>query len=114
VQDGEKRARVIQRATAALSDFRERLLGPRTRFRARAKVEQAVAQIVADTGVGTWLTIAIEEQEEATFRQATRGRPSEQTKYLKQTQSRYTLTWQLNLEALAEAEREDGVCTGSP
>jgi len=109
LQDGEKRARVIQRATVALGDLRQRLIGPRTRFRERAKVEQAVAKIVVETGVGTWLTIAIEEQEEATFRQATRGRPSEQTKYVKQTQSRYTLTWQLNLEAVTESERDDGV-----
>jgi transposase len=107
--DGERRVRAIQRATEALGDLRQRLLGPRTRFRERAKVEQAVAKIVADTEAGSWLTIEIEEQEEETFRQATRGRPSEQTKYVKQTRSRYTLRWTLNLEALSEAEREDGV-----
>ena len=107
--DGVARTRAIQRATEALGDFRERLLGPRTRFRERAKVEQAVEKILADAGAGSWLTIQIEEQEEETFRQATRGRPNEQTKYVKQTRSRYTLTWSLNLEALSEAEREDGV-----
>lgn len=109
VQDSKKRARAIQRATEALGEFRERLLGPRTRFRERAKVEQAVAQILADHEVGTWLTLKIENHEEATFRQATRGRPSEQTQYLKQTQPRYTLTWQLNLDALTESEHDDGV-----
>jgi transposase len=72
-------------------------------------VEQAVAEILTDAEATSWLLVAIEEQEEATFRQATRGRPNEQTKYLKQTRSRYTLTWKLNLEALSEAEREDGV-----
>jgi len=108
-QDAAGRARSIQRATVALSDLRERLGGPRTRFRERAKVEGAVAEILAEAEATCWLTVAIEEQEEATFRQATRGRPSEQTKYLKQTRSRYKLTWKLNLEALGEAEREDGV-----
>lgn len=108
-QDAAGRARSIQRATAALSDLRERLQGPRTRFREQAKVEQAVAEILADAEAASWLLVQIEEQEEATFRQATRGRPSEQTKYLKQTRSRFTLTWKLNLEALSEAEREDGV-----
>src|SRR4051812_2377583 len=107
--DGVARTRAIQRATEALGDFRERLLGPRTRFRERAKVEQAVEKILVDTGAGSWLTIQIEEQEEETFRQATRGRPNEQTKYVKQTRSRFTLTWTLNLEALSEAESEDGV-----
>src|SRR6201999_3323296 len=56
-----------------------------------------------------WLTIQIEEQEEEAFRQATRGRPSGQTNYVNEKRSRYTLRWMLNLEALSEAEREDGV-----
>jgi transposase len=107
--DAAGRARSIQRATAALGDLRDRLKGPRTRFRDRAKVEQAVAEILADAEATSWLVVAIEEQEEATFRQATRGRPGEQTKYLKQTRPRYTLEWKLDLEALSEAEREDGV-----
>ncbi len=47
-QDQAGRARSIQRATETLCDLRERLQGPRTRFRERAKVEQAVAGILAD------------------------------------------------------------------
>jgi transposase len=108
-QDEERRARSIQRATMALGELRDRLQGPRTRFRERAKVEQAVAEVLADADASSWLLVEIEEQEEETFRQATRGRPSEHTKYVKQTRSRFTLTWKLNLEALSEAEREDGV-----
>jgi transposase len=108
-QDQSRRARSIQKATEALSDLRERLQGPRTRFRERAKVEQAVAEVLAGAEASSWLVVEIEGQEEETFRQATRGRPSEQTKYLKETRSRFTLTWKLNVEALSEAEREDGV-----
>src|SRR5262249_15326372 len=51
----------------------------------------------------------IEEQGEETFRQATRGRPSEQTQYLREIRLRFTLTGKLNLEAISEAAREDGV-----
>jgi transposase len=108
-QDESRRARSIQKATEALSDLRERLRGPRTRFRERAKVEQAVAEVLAEAEASSWLLVEIEEQEEETFRQATRGRPSEQTQYLKETRPRFALTWKLNLEALSEAEREDGV-----
>jgi transposase len=108
-QDKTRRARSIQKGTEALSDLRERLQGPRTRFRERAKVEQALAELLAEAEASSWLLVEIEEQEEETFRQATRGRPSEQTKYLKETRSRFTLTWKLNVESLAEAEREDGV-----
>ena len=108
-QDAASRARSIQRATAALNDLRDRLQGPRTRFRQRAAVEQAVAEVLADAEAASWLVVAIEEQEEATFRQARRGRPSEKTPYRKETRLRFTLSWELNLEALSEAEREDGI-----
>jgi transposase len=108
-QDQSRRARTIQKATEALSDLRQRLQGPRTRFRVRTKVDQAVAEILAETEASSWLVVAIEEQKEETFRQASRGRPSEQTPYRRETRSRFTLTWKLNLEALSEAEREDGV-----
>jgi transposase len=108
-QDQARRARSIQKGTEALSDLRERLQGPRTRFRERSKVEQALAETLAAADASSWLLVEIEEQEEETFRQATRGRPSEQTKYLRETRTRFTLTWKLNVEAISEAEREDGV-----
>ena len=108
-QDESRRARSIQRGAEALGDLRERLRGPRTRFRERSKVEQAVTEVLAEAEASSWLLVEIEEQEEETFRQATRGRPSEQTKYLKETRPRFTLTWKLNVEAISEAAHEDGV-----
>jgi transposase len=108
-QDKARRARTIQKATEALSDLRERLQGSRTRFRTRAKLEEALAEVLAEAEASSWLLVEIEEHEEETFRQATRGRPSEQTQYLKETRSRFTLTWKLNVESLSETEREDGV-----
>jgi len=108
-QDELSRARSIQKSTEALSDLRERLQGPRTRFRERPKVEQAVAEVLAAAGASSWLLVEIEEQEEETFRQATRGRPNDQTRYLKEARLRFTLTWKLNVEAISESANEDGV-----
>src|SRR3954470_20849900 len=65
-QDQCRRARSIQKATEALSDLRERLQGPRTRFRERSKVEQALAEILAEAEASSWLRVEIEEQEEET------------------------------------------------
>jgi hypothetical protein len=45
-QDESRRARSIQRGAEALGDLRERLRGPRTRFRERSKVEQAVGELL--------------------------------------------------------------------
>src|SRR3954469_5559254 len=65
--DAAGRARSIQRATAPLGDLRDPLRGPRTRFRERAKVERAVAEILADTQTTSWLRVTIEPQEEVTL-----------------------------------------------
>src|SRR3954451_14988473 len=58
-QDKSRRARSIQKATAALSDLRERLQGPRTRFRERSKVEQALAALLVEAEASSWLLVEI-------------------------------------------------------
>ena len=60
----------------------------------------SLAEVSAEAEARSWLVVEIEEQEEEAFRQATRGRPSKQTPCRKQTRSRFTLTWKLNVEAL--------------
>lgn len=107
--DQAARSRRVQRAWAALGDLRARLQGPRTRLRERAQVQQAVDEILTQYEVAGWVRVQIEEQATATYRQAQPGRPSPQTKYQKETRTRYQLTWELEPAALAEAEREDGV-----
>src|SRR4051794_17119108 len=54
-QDKSRRARSIRKATEALSDLRERLQGPRTRFRERPKVERALAETLAEAEANSWL-----------------------------------------------------------
>ena len=86
-----------------------RLEGPRTRFRERDQVQQAVDEILTDHEVDTFVRIQIEECEQATYRQATPGRPSKQTKYRKETRRHYRLTWSIDPVLLAQVERQDGV-----
>ena len=107
--DQVARSRRVQRAWVALGDLRTRLQGPRTRFRERTKVQQAVDAILAECAVTDWVRVQIAEQEEATYKQAQPGRPSSQTKYRKETRTRFQLTWQLDPAAIAAAEREDGL-----
>ena len=103
------RNRRLQRAWAELADLQARLKGPRTRFRQRAKVEQAVARILEDTGVAAWLRVTIEEQGQETYRQTRPGRPTKDTPYRKETRAAYSLAWELDQQLLSEAERDDGV-----
>ena len=44
--DARYRARSLQRASRELTDLRERLSGPRTRFKSRKKVDEAVQEIL--------------------------------------------------------------------
>jgi transposase len=107
--DALARNRRLQRAWAELADLQARLSGPRTRFRQRVKVEQAVTRIVEDADVAAWLRVTIEEQGQDIYRQTRPGRPSKDTPYRKETRPAYSLAWELDQPLLIEAEREDGV-----
>jgi transposase len=72
-------------------------------------VQQAVDAILAECAVTDWVRVQIAEQEEATYKQAQPGRPSSQTKYRKETRTRFHLTWELDPAAIAAAECEDGL-----
>jgi transposase len=107
--DQTTRARRVQRALAALTELRERLSSPRTRFRERAKVQQAVDQLLGECQVESLIQVQIEEREDATYRQARPGRPGKDTEYKKETRPRYHLTWNLDPAAFEQAEQEDGI-----
>jgi len=107
--DAAARAGLAERAIRRLSELRERLLGPRTRFRQRDKVEQAVREILHDYRVGDWLVVEIQEAEQETYRQAHRGRPSQTTKYTRTVQKQYTISWRIDAQRLADAARDDGI-----
>jgi len=103
------RNRRLQRAWAELADLQARLTGPRTRFRQRGKVEQAVVRILEASEVAAWLRVTITEQGRDTYRQARPGRPTKHTPYRKESRPAYSLGWELDQPLLTEAEREDGV-----
>lgn len=108
-RDAAARSRRLQRALAGLSDLRNRLTGPRTRFRELSKVQVAVQEILQNFDVEPWVTVSIEPKEQSEYRQADRGRPSEQTRYVRKVTTRYTLSWTINAEGLVEAQGDDGV-----
>jgi len=107
--DQATRARHVQRALAALTELRERLASPRTRFRERSKVQHAVDDLLAECEVESLVRVRIEETEDVKFRQAQPGRPNKHTQYKKEARPRYHLTWELDAAAFAKAEREDGI-----
>jgi transposase len=106
--DALTRQQQVARTQARLSELRLRLLSPRTRYRQRAKVEAAVAEILEAHGAARWITVAIEERPTETYHQQGRGRPSEQTLYTRQVSTRFELTYRIEQELLAAEAQGDG------
>ncbi len=107
--DAATRARRLQRALRELSDLRERLSGPRTRFRQREKVVAAVQAILDAHGAKDFLRVEILERQQEKYRQAGRGRPHKGTKYTRSVQTRFDVTWDIDGQQLDRAVAGDGV-----
>lgn len=108
-RDARSRARALDRASKQLADLQNRLQAPRTRYRQRDKVEAAVQQILGDGDVSRWLSVQVLELEEETFKQATRGRPGKDTRYVRETRPRYKLSWTTSTTQIEHDQATDGV-----
>lgn len=107
--DALARANRLQRATRELDELRQRLTSPRTRYRQRSKVTDAVEGILKSREVKDWITVAIEERVEERYHQAGRGRPTKDTRYVKQVSTRFGLSYQIDHARIAQDQRCDGV-----
>jgi transposase len=107
--DETTRGHQVQRAIKELENLQRRLALPRTRFRQREVVEQAVETILVKREVAALLQVESIEIQEETFKQQGRGRPSKKTKYQRQVKSRFKLTWCVDESGWRNAGRDDGV-----
>jgi transposase len=107
--DALTRHRRLERALGHLAELRQKLTSPRTRYRERAKVVAAVEAILHEDEVTGWITVAVQEQATATYRQERRGRPGADTRYVKLGGRRFELTYGLDHDRLAEVASCDGV-----
>jgi len=103
------RSRRLERALRALHDLQGRLASPRTRYRERSRVAEAVEKILRDCQVESWIVPRIDEEEEATFRQARRGRPSADTPFRREVRRRFSLGWDIDYARMAEERLTDGL-----
>jgi transposase len=107
--DASSRLTQLERALKRLDELREKLASPRTRYRQRAKVAQAVEALVRDGGVIEWITVQIEEHITESYRQERRGRPGEKTRYVREEKLRFELKHRIEMERLDEEARCDGI-----
>jgi transposase len=108
-RDAAARAGQLERAMAELLALQTRLVSPRTRFRKRAQVKEAVEAIFAKHPVQAWLNVTIHNCQQTHYRQVGPGRPGPNTPYVQERKTYFELTWKLNEEALAQERRCDGV-----
>lgn len=106
--DAESRSDRIQRAVTALADLAKRVAGPRSRWHTRVAVEQAAERALAPCHAGRWVHIEVTEADGETFRQERRGCPGEDTRYRKETRTRFELRWSIDTELVSFDARSDG------
>jgi transposase len=107
--DALVRGAQLERAFQELAALRQKLLPPRTRYRTQARVWEAVEQILTERDVKHLILIQIGSCEQETFRQASRGRPTPRTRYVRQVITRFDLSYTVNQAALELERRGDGV-----
>ncbi len=95
-QDAVTRSGRIERALKQLAALKEKLHSPRTRYRQQAKVAAAVATVLEDCGAAEWIATAVQPQTEETFHQDHRGRPGQQTRYVKKVATRFDLSYRID------------------
>jgi transposase len=108
--DFEARLARLKRAVERLDALRRKLGSPRTRYRLRAKVIVAVERILDELNVRAWITTEVKEVSTPRLGQEKRGRPGKGTKYVKKGDDvRFELTHRVDMEALAEEAKCDGI-----
>jgi transposase len=107
--DRQARRNRIERAERHLQQLRERLGSPRSRLRERARVQERVQAILDEYELADLLRVDIVEQTHETFRQRGRGRPGQDTEYIRHVRVSPDVTWTLDESALARIQHTDGV-----
>lgn len=107
--DRAARQRRSEQALVELEALRQRLLGPKTRFHERAKVDQAVTQILEARQVERWVKVQVRGQQKEYFRQKKRGRPTKNTAYVREVQNRFDLSVEVDSLQLEREAVDDGV-----
>jgi len=102
-QDAATRIRNLDKLKQGLDDLKRRLQAPKTRFRTRPKVEEALKKLLAASKASNLVRVEIQEQETETFRQASRGRPTKNTQYVRRVVTRYRLAVKPNADAVIKS-----------
>jgi len=107
-QEQSRRER-LARAEEDLVALAERLAGPRPRLRAKKEIAEHVAELLRRHHVDRYLKVDIVQAEDHSFRQAARGRPGPNTRYVRKTRHFWRPSWSIDQNAIAYDRKSDGM-----
>ncbi len=107
-EDREAREGKLAKALEGLEELAHRLQSPRTKLRSRGAVEKAVEKAVGPAA-RPWMEVKVWEERVETYRQETRGRPGNETRYRRTVKARYHVAGSPNTEAIAREAKSDGM-----
>jgi transposase len=108
-RDAQFRRNAIQSAWNQIQRLKERLEGPRCRFRTRSGVARAIDEILESQKAARWIRYKISTVEETAFRQEKRGRPGNNTRWRRKLKTSYKISWELHQEHIDYDTRCDGL-----
>jgi len=107
--DVASRSNRLDRAVQRLGQLQAKLRAPRARQRDRVKMQEHVEQILKHYEVTDLVRVELVERPVETFQQRRRGRPGPNTEYIKRVRLRLDLDYTIDVAAVANAQKSDGV-----
>ena len=108
--DSLSRNNKIERSLLSLSELREKLRSPRTRYKQKANVHAVVEKRLAKFGASCWIKVEVIEFEEEELGQEKPGRPGKDTRYVvKKVRNRFDLHYEIDPLKTTESAMQDGV-----
>lgn len=99
----------LARAQQELEELNAKLGGPRPRRRSRKDVQERVDAILRQRRVQRYLEVQVSQEATHYFRQANRGRPGPNTRYVRKTRKRWRLNWSTDEDVIAYDRKSDGM-----
>jgi transposase len=108
-EDSESRQARIEKAYLGIERLHTKLQGKRCRIQLREGVEEAAEKILKESGAQRWVGVQLQERKEAVYRQEKRGRPGDNTRYLRKQRMRFSVTAHIKDKVIVSDERSDGM-----
>ncbi len=107
-QEQSRRER-IAKAEEQLGELQAQLTSAKSRRRSHEDVTERVAAILSGQQVSRWLEVEIHGTEAHRYRQASRGRPGADTRYVRSTKRGWRLAWKVDEHMIAYDRKSDGM-----